>query len=71
VFHINADDKENGWFPPSDSSGKIYVNSRGWTSYPQDSKPTSTYDLAEHFLQIIDKYVSHAENNHFFLQRSK
>ncbi len=26
VFHINTDDKENEWFPPSDNSGKIYVN---------------------------------------------
>jgi hypothetical protein len=48
VFHINTDDKENGRFPPSDNSGKIYVNARGWTSNPQDSKPT--YDQAEHFL---------------------
>ncbi len=23
VFHINTDDNENGWFPPSNSSGKI------------------------------------------------
>ncbi len=38
VFHINTDDNENGWFPPSNSSGNIYVNPRGWTSYPQDSK---------------------------------
>jgi hypothetical protein len=29
VFHINTDDNENGWFPPSNSSGKIYVNVRG------------------------------------------
>jgi hypothetical protein len=34
VFHINTDDNKNGWFPPSDSSGKIYVNARGWISYP-------------------------------------
>jgi hypothetical protein len=45
---MNIDDKENGWFPPSDSSGKIYVNARGWTSNPQDSKPM--YGQAEHFL---------------------
>jgi hypothetical protein len=48
VFHINTDDNENGWFPPSYCSRKIYVNARGWTSNPQDSKPT--YDQAEHFL---------------------
>jgi hypothetical protein len=45
VFHINTDDNENGWFLPSNSSEKIYVNARGWTSYPQESKPT--YDQAE------------------------
>jgi hypothetical protein len=69
VFHINTDDKENGWFPPSDNSGKIYVNARGWTSDPQDSKPT--YDQAGHFLRFLDKYVSCAVGNHFFLQWSK
>jgi hypothetical protein len=53
VFHINADDKKNDWFPPSDNSGKIYVNARGWTSNPQDSK--STYNQAEHFLWFLDK----------------
>ena len=66
VFHINTDDNENGWFPPSNSSGKIYVNARGWTSNQQDSKPT--YDQAEHFLRFLDKYVSHAVGNHYFLQ---
>jgi hypothetical protein len=60
---------KNGWFPPSNSSGKIYVNARGWTSYPQESKPT--YYQAEHFLRFVDKYVSHAVGNHFFLQWSK
>jgi hypothetical protein len=69
VFHINTDDNENGWFLPSNSSGKIYVNARGWTSYPQESKPT--YDQAEHFLRFLDKYVSHAVGNHYFLQWSK
>ncbi len=63
VFLINTDDYENGWFPPSNSSGKIYVNARGWTSYPQESKPT--YD------RFLDKYVSHAVGNHYFLQWSK
>jgi hypothetical protein len=69
VFHINTDDNENGWFPPSNSSGKIYVNARGWTSYPQESKPT--FDQAEHILRFLDKYVSHAVGNHYFLQWSK
>ena len=69
VFHINTDDNENGWFPPSNSSRKIYVNARGWTSNPQDSKPT--YDQAEHFLRFLDKYGSHAVGNHYFLQWSK
>ncbi len=69
VFHIKSDDNENRWFPPSNSSGKIYVNARGWTSYLQESKPT--YDQAEHFLWFLDKYVSHAVDNHYFLQLSK
>ncbi len=58
VTNINTDGKENGWFPPSDNSGKIYINARGWTSNPQNLKPT--YNQAEHFLQLLDKYVSHA-----------
>jgi hypothetical protein len=66
VFHINTDDNENGWFPSSNSCGKIYVNARGWTSYFQESKPT--YDQAEHFLWFFDKYVSHAVGKHSFLQ---
>ncbi len=69
MFHINTDDNENEWFPPSNSNGKIYVNARGWTSYPQESIPT--YDQAEHFLQFLDKYISHAVGNHYFLQWSK
>jgi hypothetical protein len=69
VFHINTDDKKNGWFPQSGNSGKIYVNARGWTSNTQDSKPT--YDQAEHFLWFLDKYVSNAVGNHYFLQWSK
>ncbi len=69
-FHINTDDNENGWFPPSNSSGKIYdVHARGWTCNPQDSKPT--YDQAEHFLWFLDKCVSHAAGNRYFLQWSK
>jgi hypothetical protein len=70
VFNIYTDDNKNGWFPPSNSSGKIYVYAKGWTSNPQDSKPT--YDQAEHFLRFLDKYVSHAVGNHYFvLQWSK
>jgi hypothetical protein len=69
VFHINTGDKENGWFQPSDNSGKIHVNARGWKSDPQDSKPT--YDQAEHFLRFLDKYVSHAVRNYYFLQWSE
>jgi hypothetical protein len=69
VFYINTDKKENEWFPPSDNSGKIHVNAKGWTSYRQDSKPM--YDQAEYFLQFLDKYVSHAVGNHYFLQWSK
>jgi hypothetical protein len=42
-----------------------FVLVRGWTSYPQDSK--HTHDQAEHFLRFLDKYVSHAVGNHYFL----
>jgi hypothetical protein len=28
VFYISTDDKVIRWCPPSDNSGKIYVNSR-------------------------------------------
>jgi hypothetical protein len=66
MFYINTDDKEIGWCPPSNNIGKIYVNARGWTSDPQESKPT--YDQAEHFLRFIDKYVRHAVGSHHFLQ---
>ncbi len=69
MFYIISDDKEIGWCPPSDNSGKIYVNSLGWKSDHQESKPT--YDQAEHFLRFIDKYVSCAVGNHYFLQWSK
>ncbi len=69
VSHINSDDNKNGWFPPSYSSGNIFDNARGWTSYPQESKPTC--DQAEHFLRFLDKYGSHAVGNHSFLQWSK
>ncbi len=66
MFYINTYDKEIGWCPPRDNGGKIYVNSRGWTSDDQESKPM--YDHAEHFLRFIDKYVSRAAGNHYFLQ---
>jgi hypothetical protein len=69
MFHINTDDKEFGWWPPRENSGKVYVNSRRWASDHQVSKPT--YDQAEHFLRFIDKYVSCAVGNHYFLQWSK
>ncbi len=54
VFHINTDDKEIGWFPPSDNTGKIFVNARGWTS---DIAYTilvykSTKEMQEEDLQI-------------------
>ncbi len=64
-----GNDKENELFPPSNSSGKIYVNARGWTSNSQESKPT--YDQAQHLLRFLDKYVSLAVGNHYFLQWSK
>ncbi len=69
MFYINTYDKEIGLCPPSDNSGKIYANSRRWTSDHQESKPTC--DQAEHFLRFIDKYVSCAACNHYFLQWSK
>ncbi len=69
MFYINTDEKEIGWCPPRDNCEKIYVNARGWKSDPQESK--LMYDQAEHFLRIIDKYVSHAVGNHYFLQWSK
>jgi hypothetical protein len=50
MFCIKTYDKENGWFPPSDNSGKIYVNARGWAGNPQDSKPT--YNQPEYFLRF-------------------
>ncbi len=69
MFYINTDAKEIGWCPPSDNSGKIYVNAMGWTSDPQESKPM--YDQAEQFLRFVDKYVTRAVGTHYFLQWSK
>jgi hypothetical protein len=40
-----------------------------WTSDPEDSK--LTYDQAENFLWFLDKYVSPAVGNNYFLQLSK
>jgi hypothetical protein len=62
-------DKAIGWCPSSDNSGKIYVNARTFTRDSQDSEPT--YDQAEHFLWLIDKYVCCVVGNHIFLQFSK
>jgi hypothetical protein len=65
MIYMNTDDKEIGWCPPCDNSGTVYGNSRGWTSDHQESKPT--YDQAKHFLRFIDKYISRAVGNHYFL----
>jgi hypothetical protein len=61
--------KEVGWNPPSDNDGRIYANFRRWTTDLCDTSPT--YDQAEHFLRFLDKYVSHAVRNHYFLQWNK
>ena len=45
------------------------MNARRWTTDLQDKQPT--YDQAEHFLRFLDKYVSHAVGNHYFLRLSK
>ncbi len=50
-------------------SRKIFSYTRLWACDPQDSTPT--YDQAEHFLQFLDKYVSHAIGSHLFLQWRK
>lgn len=64
-----TEDKQSGWCPPSDNSGRIYVNAREWASAPLESRPS--YENAEHFLRFIDKYVSQAVGNHHFSQWSK
>ncbi len=46
-----------------------FMSMQGDGQDTQDSKPT--YDQAEHFLRFLDKYVSHAVGNHYFLQWSK
>ncbi len=47
----------------------MYANFRRWTTDLQDTQPT--YDQSEHFLRFLDKYVSCAVGNHYFLQWSK
>ncbi len=61
-----TDDTDRGWAAPSDNSGKIFTYTRLWACDSQDSTPT--YDQAEHFLQFLDKYVSHDIGSHLFLQ---
>ena len=68
-FVSNTDDKDRGWAAPSDDNGKIFTYTRLWACDPQDSTPT--FDQMEHSLQFLDKYVSHAVGNHYFLQWSK
>jgi hypothetical protein len=63
------DDKDREWAALSDDSGKIFTYTRLRACDSQDSTPI--YDQAEHFLQFLDKYVSHAIGSHFFLQWSK
>jgi hypothetical protein len=69
ALYFYVEDKEVGWNPPSDNDGRIYANVRRWTTDLRDTPPT--YDQAEHFLRFLDKYVSHAVRNHYFLQWSK
>jgi hypothetical protein len=69
ALYFYVEDKEVGWNIPSDNDGRIYANVRRWTNDLQDTTPT--YDQAEHFLRFLDKYVSCAVGNHYFLQWSK
>ena len=64
-----VDDNDGGWRPPSDNSGKIFVTIRNWTTDQHHTQPT--YDDAEDFMRFLDKYVSHAVGNHYFMQWSK
>jgi hypothetical protein len=64
-----VDDNDGGWCPPSDNSGKIFVTVRRWTTDLQYAQPT--YDDVEDFMRFLDKYVSHAVGNHYFMQWSK
>jgi hypothetical protein len=52
-----------------DGFHQVIAVERFMSLQPQDSK--STYDQAEHFMQFLDKYISHAVGNHYFLQWSK
>ncbi len=65
----NTDDKDRGWAAPSDNNGKIFTYTRLWACDPQESTPT--FDQVEHFLQFLDKYVSHAIGSNLFSQWSK
>ncbi len=42
---------------------------RRWTTDPQHAQPTDK-DM-EDFMRFLDKYVSHAVGNHYFMQWSK
>ncbi len=64
-----TDDKDRGWPAPSDYNGKIFTYTRLWACDPQDWTPT--HDQEEHFLQFLDKYVSHAIGSHLFPHRSR
>ena len=66
VLEYHVDDREVGWYSPSDNDGKIYVTASKWTTDLQDKQPM--YDQAEHFLCFLDKYVRWAVRNHYFLQ---
>jgi hypothetical protein len=68
ALYFYIEDKKVGWNPPSDNDGRIYANVRRWTFELRDTPPT--YDQAEHFLRFLDKYVSRAVGNHYFLQWS-
>ncbi len=54
--------KKNGWCPPTDERGRIFVNVRALSKEPQDIAPS--YNETEHLLRFIDKYVSRAIGNY-------
>ncbi len=60
--HIHADNNKNGWCPPTDKRGIIFVNVRALAKESQDIAPS--YDKTEHFIRFIDKYVSGAIGNY-------
>jgi len=45
------------------------VTVRSWTTDLQHAQPT--YEDVEDFMRFLDKYVSHAVGNHYFMQWSK